>query len=131
MNPHTMKLQDLDTDEQVLAELGRRLKTRRVRARLSQEALADRALLSRTTVSKIENGHVTQTPELIRLLRELGYLEALDRAIADESESPLAIARAQRSNNRKPKTPSRVRTSRPKQQGKNTTVTWPEDNTDE
>src|SRR5690606_40745277 len=84
MNPHTMKLQDLDTDEQVLAELGRRLKTRRVRSRLSQEALADRALLSRTTVSKIENGHVTQTPELIRLLRELGYLEALDRAIADE-----------------------------------------------
>ena len=130
MNPHTMKLQDLDTDEQVLEELGRRLKVRRVRARLSQEALADRALLSRTTVSKIENGHVTQTPELIRLLRELGYLDALDRAIADESDSPLAIARPQRSGNRKPKTPSRVRPSRPKQtRSKN--VIWPEDNTDE
>src|SRR5690606_21680297 len=125
MNPHTMKLQDLDTDEQVLAELGRRLKTRRVRSRLSQEALADRALLSRTTVSKIENGHVTQTPELIRLLRELGYLEALDRAIADESDSPLAIARAQRSNNRKPKTPSRVRTSKPALP-RNPNVIWPE-----
>ena len=130
MNPHTMKLQDLDTDEQVLEELGRRLKVRRVRARLSQEALADRALLSRTTVSKIENGHVTQTPELIRLLRELGYLEALDRAIADETQSPLAIARAQRSN-KKPHTPSRVRASRPKQQDQNVSVAWPEDTTDE
>ncbi|MFN3712222.1 MAG: helix-turn-helix transcriptional regulator [Alcanivoracaceae bacterium] len=89
-------LDKLTSEEAVLKELGKRLRQRRVRARLKQQELADRVGLSRSTVSRIENGHAVQTPEWIRYLRGVGLLGDLEQILPDLAESPLARARVQK-----------------------------------
>lgn len=98
-------LDKLTSDEAVLKELGKRLRQRRVRARLKQQELADQAGLSRSTVSRIENGHAVQTPEWIRYMRGVSLLGDLDQILPDLSESPLAKARIQK---KRPAIPKRV-----------------------
>ena len=96
-------LDKLTSDEAVLKELGQRLRQRRVRARLKQQQLADQAGLSRSTVSRIENGHAVQTPEWIRYLRGVSLLADLEQMLPDLSESPLAKARTQKKRSAVPK----------------------------
>ena len=69
-----MQLNDLTTDDAVLAELGQRLAGQR-----------------------IERGESVQLTSLIRLLRSLELLPALDAALPEAVVSPLAeLERAQR-----------------------------------
>jgi len=89
-----MRLQDSHDDSAILAELGQRLKRLRKRRKLSQSVLADQAFVSRSTLSKIENGHPVQTPEFIRVLQALGCLETLDQAIPVPQPSPVELLRA-------------------------------------
>ena len=127
-------LDKLTSDQAVLKELGKRLRQRRVRARLKQQELAEQAGLSRSTVSRIENGHPVQTPECIRYLRGLGLLGELDQALGDLSQGPLARARMQK---QQPALPKRVYLSGPQAarrpgdapgKAAERKPAWPEDN---
>jgi len=89
-------LETLASDGTVLREIGERLRQRRVRAQLKQQELAAKVGIARSTVSRIENGHPVQTPELVRYLRGVSILCDLDRVLPDLSLSPLGKARAQR-----------------------------------
>jgi transcriptional regulator with XRE-family HTH domain len=115
----------LASDSAVLKELGERMRQRRVRAEVKQQELADRVGIARSTVSRIENGHPVQTPELIRYMRGVSLLGELDAFLPDLSESPLAKARAQR---KQPAVARRVYRSKAevKTVGKAEFV-WPED----
>ena len=64
-----------DTTMQTLAEVGQALQQARLQKRLSQEELAQRASVSRVTLSRMETAAKTDMSlaALLRLARALGY----------------------------------------------------------
>jgi transcriptional regulator with XRE-family HTH domain len=81
------------TDEAILGELGERLAGLRLSRNLTQRELAEQAGLARTLVQRIEAGEAVTTTSLIRVLRTLEVLDALDRLIPEASPSPVAELR--------------------------------------
>jgi transcriptional regulator with XRE-family HTH domain len=79
------------TDHAVLRELGERLERRRIDAGLTQAQLAEEAGISKRTVERIAAGHSTDFVMLLRVLRVLNLLEALDQLVSDLPQSPLAL----------------------------------------
>ncbi len=78
-------------DDAVLEEVGRRLGQRRITLRLTQAKLALEAGVSKRTVERIEAGAVTQTLNLIRILRVLGLLPGLDQLIPETGPRPMDL----------------------------------------
>lgn len=91
------------SDKAILGELGKRLKTLRLRRNITQEALAEATLLSVGTIKSLEVGKA-KLASIIAVLRELGALQELDSFIPQISISPLEIA--------KRKSPERQRAGR-------------------
>jgi transcriptional regulator with XRE-family HTH domain len=79
------------TDAEVLAELGRRLRRYRLQQNVSQRTLAKRAGVSLRTVSNVEAGADLQVSTLVRLLRALGRLEAIDAFLPPPRVSPMEL----------------------------------------
>jgi len=82
------------TDKGVEAELGRRLRSLRLRRNLTQEQVAEAAVLSLNTIKALEAGK-GKLASLIAVLRELGALEELDNLLPEISISPLQLAKQQ------------------------------------
>ncbi len=103
MSGKTLAINKTLSDEAILVELGRRLSRHRIDAKLTQQALAEMSGISKSTLERIEAGAPSQLPNLIRVLRVLDMLPALDHAIPAPAPRPMALLR----NQRKP--PQRVR----------------------
>lgn len=84
-----MKIDDLQSDDLVLAELGERLVGVRLSRNLSQAKVADEAGVSRDTVQRLEAGDSVGLSALVRILRVLGLLSSLDAAIPEAVPSPI------------------------------------------
>lgn len=85
-----MKITTELTDEAVMAELGGRLRRWRLQQRdLTQARLATEAGVSTATVARIEAGESVQLTSLIRVLRHLGMLDALERLVPPPTPSPI------------------------------------------
>ena len=97
------------SDRAILRELGQRLRRRRLDQNLSQEDLAQRAGLNRTTVSGLERGDPATLLTLIQILRVLEALDELDAFLPDPGPSPLMLAKLE---GRQRQRASRVRTPR-------------------
>jgi transcriptional regulator with XRE-family HTH domain len=94
-----MHLEQLTTDAAVLTELGQRLAAHRLARNLTQPQLAEAAGVGRATVQRIERGESVQTISMVRVLRSLDLLGALDAAVPETVVSPLAeLTRARRSH---------------------------------
>jgi transcriptional regulator with XRE-family HTH domain len=78
------------TDDAVLAELGGRLAALRLGRNLTQLQLAARAGVGRSVIQNVERGGSVTTANLVRLLRELELLDALDRLVPQPAPSPVA-----------------------------------------
>lgn len=83
-------LNDLLTNDAVLAELGRRLERQRLERNLTQDELAERAGIGRATLQRLERGESVQSTSFVKLLRALDLLEALDAALPQALERPIA-----------------------------------------
>ena len=99
------------SDQVILAEIGNRLKRRRLNRNLTQHEVADQAGLTRTTVGEFERGAPASMLTLIRILRVLGALEELESFLPDAGPSPLQLAKLkgrqrQRASRRKPEADS-------------------------
>lgn len=81
------------TTPQIEAELGHRLKRRRLEQNISQEKLARISGLSRRTITAVEHGQGATLTTFIELLRALDGLEALEDILPDPGPSPLRLAR--------------------------------------
>lgn len=81
------------SDREVVREIGRRLRRRRLERNWSQEQIAERAGLSRLTLAKLEKGTPTSLLTLIQILRALDAIEELDGFLPDPGISPLELAR--------------------------------------
>lgn len=84
-----MKIDLKLTDEAVLAELGRRLARTRLERNLTQAALGDEAGIGLATVQRLEGGQPARLTSLIRILRILGLLEALELLVPEPTPSPI------------------------------------------
>ncbi len=78
------------TDAAVLAELGRRLTRHRLERNWTQANLAAEAGVGQATVQRAERGDSVQMTSMIKLLRALGLLGALDAAIPESIILPIA-----------------------------------------
>jgi transcriptional regulator with XRE-family HTH domain len=92
-----MQLDELTTDEAVLAELGRRLTRQRLERNWTQAKLAAEAGIGQATVQRAEGGKSVQMTSMVKLLRTLGLLGGLDLAVPESVEFPIAqLEREQR-----------------------------------
>lgn len=76
------------------ASIGESLRDCRLAREMGQQSLADRASISRATLSRLENGAPTTVAALIKVVRALGrtdWFELLDETGGEIS--PLALAR--------------------------------------
>ena len=80
------------SDKAVLAELGSRLRSLRLRKNLTQQQLAERILLSLNTIKALEAGRA-KLSSVVAVLRELNQLDTLDNFIPEPGISPLQLAK--------------------------------------
>lgn len=83
------------TDPSVLEELGRRLRQRRLDRNLSQQEIAEKAGLDRTTVGALERDGRGTLLTVVQVLRALSALDELDGFLPATGPSPLELARRQ------------------------------------
>lgn len=81
------------SDSAILRELGDRLRRLRLDRNITQQDLADRAGLSRPTISEMETSGRCTLPTLLRALRVLERLEDLESFLPAAQPSPLELAR--------------------------------------
>jgi transcriptional regulator with XRE-family HTH domain len=81
------------SDTAILAELGTRLARRRIDMQLTQAALAREAGISKRTVERLEAGASAQMASLIRVLRVLDLVSALDRLVPPAGSRPMELVR--------------------------------------
>lgn len=83
-----MTISNLQTDDAVLGELGRRLAHTRLERNVSQAELAAEAGISKTTLERIERGDPVQINNFVRVLRALGQLDELDNVVPEPLPRP-------------------------------------------
>ena len=98
-----MKIDDMLSDEAVLIELGQRIARLRVDRGYTQAILAEQAGISKRTLERLEAGASCQLTSVIRVLRELGVIHALEQLLPAARPGPMALLRG------KGKQPQRVR----------------------
>jgi transcriptional regulator with XRE-family HTH domain len=96
-----MRFEQLTTDAAVLAELGRRIARHRLARNWTQADLAAQAGVGVATVQRAEHGSSVQMTSMVRLLRTLGLLEALDAAIPETIKLPIAQLERERRRTRR------------------------------
>ncbi len=82
------------SDPEILAELGSRLRRYRLQQNLTQADLARDAGIGTRTVRNVEAGGDTQLVTLLRILRALGRLDALDAFLPRPGVSPMELLRS-------------------------------------
>lgn len=88
-----MRIENQNSDQAVLDELGARLARTRLEQNVSQERLAGEAGISKSTVERVETGREVKLTSLVRILRALGRLELLEQLLPDPLPSPIERAR--------------------------------------
>lgn len=100
-----MQIGPMLTDAAVLGELGRRLKRTRLQRNLTQRRLAEEAGVSLATIRNLEDGKPSQLVTLIRVLRVLGMLGGLERAVPEPPPSPIEELRLRGRERRRASSP--------------------------
>ncbi len=108
-----MRIESTNTDAVVLAELGRRLERTRLEQNLSQEQVAHEAGVSRATIERAEAGSPIKSNSLVRVLRALGRLEALDQLVPEPLPNPVERRKLQGRQRRR----ARARADRGEERG--------------
>jgi transcriptional regulator with XRE-family HTH domain len=79
------------TNAEILSELGGRLREYRLQRNLTQQTLAGRAGLSRRAVYAAETGQDSMFSTIVKILRVIGRLEALETFLPPPPASPLQL----------------------------------------
>lgn len=88
------KILSSNTDDEVLRELGARLRTYRLQQNLGAAEVAKRAGLNRNTIVNAEAGKNPRLGTVVRLLRVYGRVEAFDAFLSPPTISPLQLVRS-------------------------------------
>jgi transcriptional regulator with XRE-family HTH domain len=79
----------------IVQEIGKRIKAYRLKKKLTQQALAERAGISLFTVSQIEKGKTVSLGMLLSVLRELRLLDNLEMLLPEIGISPIEMMKLQ------------------------------------
>ena len=81
-------------DDAILRELGARIERARLERDLTQQQVADEAGVTRASVANLEAGASTRLVTVIRVLRVLGFVDALGQILPEaDGPSPIELAR--------------------------------------
>ena len=83
------------SDRAVLRYIGQQMRQMRFNNQLSQQQLAERAGLSRSTITQVENGKGVNMESMVAILRALNKLEILNCFESEALLSPILIAKLQ------------------------------------
>lgn len=86
-----MKIDKINSDDAILAEMGRRFARRRIDLKYTQADLAHEAGVSKRTVERIESGASAQMSSIIRICRVLNLIPGLDQWIPQAGPSPMDL----------------------------------------
>lgn len=86
-----MKISKELSDSEILIELGRRIKNCRIRKVYTQSEFAKLSGVSKGTVANVENGDSIQVSNLLKILRELNLLNALEILLPSAEISPMEL----------------------------------------
>lgn len=101
-------------DDAILRELGARIERVRLERNLTQQQIADEAGVTRASVANLESGAPTRLVTIIRVLRALGYVEALGQILPEaDGPSPIELARLGGRRRRRASGAGSVRPPRP------------------
>ncbi|GHS86599.1 hypothetical protein FACS1894201_07540 [Bacteroidia bacterium] len=89
----------------IVQEIGKRIKAYRLKKKLTQQNLADRAGISIFTIAQIEKGKSVSLGMLLPVLRELRLLDNLEMLLPEMGISPIERIKL------KGKTPKRIKPS--------------------
>jgi transcriptional regulator with XRE-family HTH domain len=90
----------------IVQEIGKRIKAYRLKKKLTQQALAERAGVSLFTVAQIEKGKPASIASLLPVLRVLRLLDNLELLFPEIGISPIELMKL------KGKTPQRIKPSK-------------------
>lgn len=76
------------SDAAIYERIGRRIKQSRLKQNITQQSLSEYAEISISSLKKIERGEIGTFDSLLRVLRTLGLLDALQPLVEDEQLSP-------------------------------------------
>jgi transcriptional regulator with XRE-family HTH domain len=91
------------TEQEILKEIGKRLKKIRLQHNLTQKDMSEEVGLSVSTISLIEQGKSTTTESLIRILSRLNRLKDLESVfrVGEDLELKLKFEKAKLKTERK------------------------------
>lgn len=81
-------------DNEIVKELGRYIKKRRLALNFTQQDVADKAGVNRSTISQLEGGSSVNLITFIQVLRTLDQLSLLDGFKPSNEISPMLLAEA-------------------------------------
>ncbi len=87
-----MKIDRMLTTAEILAELGSRLRGYRLQQNLSVDELAIKAGLGERTIRRIEGGEGASMENIVKLLRALDRIDALESFLPAPLISPMVLA---------------------------------------
>ena len=76
------------SDVQIQTKIGEKIKATRLKQNITQESLAESALISRSSVQKVESGEIKSFNTFLRILRTLGMLDEIHHLCKEEELSP-------------------------------------------
>ncbi|MBQ9555550.1 MAG: helix-turn-helix transcriptional regulator [Muribaculaceae bacterium] len=76
------------TDNSILARIGSKLKSIRLRQNITQQSLSEATDVSLSTIKNIEKGEIRSFDSLIRIMRTLGQLDVLLPLVESEPLTP-------------------------------------------
>ena len=76
------------SDVQIQTKIGEKIKATRLKQNITQESLAESALISRSSVQKVESGEIKSFDTFLRILRTLGMLDEIHNLCKEEELSP-------------------------------------------
>lgn len=76
------------TDAIIMAKIGERLRSLRLKQNITQKSLGESANVSLSVIKKVEKGEIRSFDVLLRLLRILGKLDVLLPLVEEEQLSP-------------------------------------------
>ena len=83
-----MKISFYSSNNEVLTEIGKRIKAQRIAMNMTQKEIAEKTNLTQKTISNLENGKDVSFTTVIDVLRCLGQLNGLDMAVPEQIIRP-------------------------------------------
>ncbi|RAV29892.1 helix-turn-helix domain-containing protein [Sinomicrobium soli] len=94
------------SDKAIFKEIGNFVQQRRIKMKMTQNELAERAAISRSTLSLIERGGNIALKNLIKILRTLDALYVFGMFKVEDDLSPLQLAKGERIKRKRVRTRS-------------------------